>query len=211
MNAFELKLLAAFTMIIDHVGAVFFPQYHIFRIIGRISFPVFCFLLVEGFYNTKNIYKYILRMVLLAGVSEPFYDKLFFGKWIVLNRSNVFITLTFGLIMMYVLARLPKGFEKAVAYAAFLAIALYIPMDYGIFGIAMIGGFYFFRQNRIVNVGYQCVINMYCMGGLQKYGAISSIITMFYNGKKGYSRLKYAFYLLYPMHIIVFLILRRLL
>ena len=55
MNSFVLKLFAASFMLIDHIGILFFPEIMIFRILGRISFPIFAFLVVEGFMHTRNI------------------------------------------------------------------------------------------------------------------------------------------------------------
>lgn len=73
-NSFHLKLIAVITMTIDHIGAVLMPQYGFLRIIGRIAFPIYCFMLVNGFFYTKNIRKYIGRMLIFAVISEPFFD-----------------------------------------------------------------------------------------------------------------------------------------
>lgn len=210
MNSFVLKLIAMIAMIIDHVGIVLFKDYQIFRIIGRISFPIFCFLLVEGYYHTKNVYKYLGRLVLFAVISEPIYDKLFYGKWIYLKSGNVFITLCVGMIFMIICGKMKNMIEKSVVYVCFLCIASYIPMDYKMYGVAMIGGFYLLREAKIANIIYQGIINVVILKGIQAYGIIGTIITMFYNGKKGCSRFKYAFYILYPLHLFVLLIIQSL-
>ena len=57
MSILVLKIIAFLTMIVDHTGVIFYPNSQIFRIIGRISFPIFCFFIVEGFSHTKNIKK----------------------------------------------------------------------------------------------------------------------------------------------------------
>ena len=59
LDGFTLKMIAIITMLIDHVGHVIFPEIAILRIIGRFSFPIFCFLLVEGFFHTSNVKKYM--------------------------------------------------------------------------------------------------------------------------------------------------------
>ena len=56
-----LKIIAAVAMLIDHVGIMFFPTVAIYRIIGRLSFPIFAFMIVEGYFHTKNLKKYVLR------------------------------------------------------------------------------------------------------------------------------------------------------
>lgn len=210
MSSFTLKMIAVITMIIDHVGAVFLSEYQIFRIIGRISFPIFCFLLVEGYHHTKNVYKYLFRLVLFAIVSEPIFDKLFFGEWIYKEKGNVFITLVVGLVFMIISSKFTHMIERYIVFAVCIMLASFIPMDYGIYGIAMIGGFYFLRDKKIANIIYQGFINVLVIKGTQTYGIIGSAITTLYNGKKGCSRFKYAFYILYPLHLLILLIITQL-
>ena len=206
MSAFTLKLIAIITMIIDHVGYVLFREYEIFRIIGRISFPIFCFLLVEGYYHTRNVYKYLARLLLFAIISEPIFDRLFYGEWIYLKGGNVFITLSVGLIFMIISGKMQGIIEKSIVFCVFLLLASYIPMDYGMYGIAMIGGFYLLREKKIASIIYQGLINVAIMKGIQAYGLIGATLTTFYNGKKGCSKLKYAFYILYPLHLLILLL-----
>ena len=75
-----LKLIACITMLIDHIGAVFFPSLILLRIIGRLSFPIYCFLLAEGAAHTKHAPRYALRLLLCALISELPYDLAFSGK-----------------------------------------------------------------------------------------------------------------------------------
>ncbi|MBQ4068222.1 MAG: hypothetical protein IJC76_03130 [Lachnospiraceae bacterium] len=210
MSSFTLKIIAVIAMVIDHCGAIFLSEYQIFRIIGRISFPIFCFLLVEGYHHTKNVYKYLARLLLFAIISEPFFDKLFYGDWIYKEKGNVFITLSFGLVFMIISSKLPNVIEKYIVFAVCLMLASFIPMDYGIYGIAMIGGFYFLRDKKLVNVIYQGFINMLVIKGIQTYGVIGAVITTFYNGKKGCSKFKYDFYILYPLHLLILLVITQL-
>mgnify|MGYP002581591684 FL=1 len=74
---FDLKILAIITMTIDHIGAIIYPNIDAFRIIGRISFPIFCFLLVEGFKHTHNRFRYFIRLLLFAIITQPIYDYAF--------------------------------------------------------------------------------------------------------------------------------------
>ena len=75
---YTLKLIATIAMILDHLAIIFFSStsfiYLILRIIGRISFPIYAFLIVEGFFHTKSLTKYLSRLILLAFISEPIYD-----------------------------------------------------------------------------------------------------------------------------------------
>ena len=100
INSFTLKMIAIITMVIDHVGAVLFPMNMIFRYIGRISFPLFVFLLVEGSIYTSKIRKYELRMFLFALISEIPFDLAFSNEIVDIYSQNVFWTLTIGLVML---------------------------------------------------------------------------------------------------------------
>jgi len=101
IDAFTLKMIAAVTMLIDHVGYIFFPQYVLLRIIGRISFPIFAFLIVEGFMHTRDVKKYIFRMIIFALITEIPFDFAFYGtfNW---GHQNVLVTFLLALVAMYI-------------------------------------------------------------------------------------------------------------
>ena len=105
LNSYQLKCIAIITMLIDHIGAVLFPENLVLRYIGRISFPIFCFLLAEGFYHTKNVKKYMMRLAVFAVLSEIPYDLAFRNTYIEFTRQNVFFTLLIGVVMMYAIVR----------------------------------------------------------------------------------------------------------
>jgi hypothetical protein len=116
-----LKLIAIFTMLIDHTAATILDrtmasrginslfgdhmttiQYAniAMRLIGRIAFPIFCFLLVEGFIHTRNKWKYTLRLAIFALISEIPFNLAFQGKFFDMSYQNVFFTLTIGMLVM---------------------------------------------------------------------------------------------------------------
>ncbi|HEX3021536.1 MAG TPA: TraX family protein, partial [Lachnospiraceae bacterium] len=115
-----IKLVAIFTMLIDHTAAtilekiisksgmydyysgnnILYNIYSIMRSIGRLAFPIFCFLLVEGLIHTRNKWKYALRMALFAVISEVPFDLAFANKPISWENQSVYFTLLIGLLVM---------------------------------------------------------------------------------------------------------------
>lgn len=132
-----LKIIAIVCMLIDHIGAVILERYLyanglsyktmqmmveggfgnlqkvviadlILRLIGRLAFPIFCFLLVEGFYYTSNRAKYVLRLFLFALISEVPFDFAFKNSWLEFSYQNVFFTLTIGLLTIWGIDEIQK-------------------------------------------------------------------------------------------------------
>ena len=149
MTTFLMKWIAVLTMITDHVGRMFFPDVHIFNIIGRIAFPLFAFLLVEGFVHTGNLKKYILRMLIFACISEIPYDLAMQETWLEFSRQNTIWTLTLGLLML-ALCRKYQYSVWAVAGIAVVccAAAALLRFDYGAGGIVLILILYFLRDRQ---------------------------------------------------------------
>ena len=90
LTGFQLKLIAIITMTLDHIGIFFLlpPTYYLFRIIGRLSFPIFAFLIAEGFNYTKNIKKYLVRLLIFSIISEPILDKCFYGTFFIIVSAK---------------------------------------------------------------------------------------------------------------------------
>lgn len=202
IDNFTLKSIAILSMLIDHIGAVLFPEYIGFRIVGRLAFPIFCFLLVEGFFYTKNVYKYGLRLFIFVLLSEIPYDLAFYGKLFCFSYQNVFFTLLLGLILIFICERMSYLSVKIVMCLVFLCFANFIRSDYSFFGVGMIFLFYMFRKRPVFLVIGQGVVNI-LMGSVQVFGVLAMIPILLYNGKKGFSGLKYGFYLFYPVHLLI--------
>lgn len=157
MTTLVLKLIAYFTMLIDHTAVSLwitgrmremYTLYRVMRGIGRIAFPIFCFQLVQGAMYTKNKKKYLLRLLLFAVISEVPFDLALFGRLYKPGYQNVFFTLLLGLICVYVIqwgSRLPGkkvwlGWGAAVLTtgAAGLLAEYVVLSDYGWAGVFMI-------------------------------------------------------------------------
>ncbi len=225
LTGFDLKLLAIITMLIDHVGAVFYPNLIILRIIGRISFPIFAFLIAEGFFYTKNAKKYILRLFVFAIITEPIFDLAFFGSFYHPAYNNVLFTFAAAVLILYLVNTyslfaphygvdsLRKIFFFALSLLALISTE-YFATDYGLVGVLTVLSFYFLRDKKAICYTLVACLNIFLALILAgKYGfSFVSIIQSFailfipfillYNGKRGRD-LKYLFYLFYPVHLLI--------
>ena len=116
LNGNQLKLIAVVSMLLDHIGVVLADGelYDLLRILGRAAFPIYAFLLVEGFFHTGSWKKYALRLGVFAGMSECFYDLALTGHPVDWRCQNVFLTLLLGLLMMQVLSWLRSWIDCVV-------------------------------------------------------------------------------------------------
>ncbi|MDF1617808.1 TraX family protein [Petrocella sp. FN5] len=204
MSNTNLKIIACITMLIDHIGAILYPDVSLLRMIGRLSFPIFTFLIVEGFHHTKNIKKYGIRLGIFALISEIPYDLAFRGNFIDFYKQNIFFTLFLGLVCLWLYHRY-KAHQPMLAMMAVLligALSVILRTDYTIYGISMIFLFDFFRDKRIIACGAVGAIN-FMMGSMVQGLAIFALpLILAYNGKKGI-HLKFLFYGFYPVHLMV--------
>ncbi len=131
MTYFHLKLFAALCMVIDHIGYVFYPGDALFRVIGRLSFPLFAWLLTQGESKTQNVTAYFKRLFIFALISQPFYAWLFD-----VSQLNVLVTLAVGLGTIRCARYAPT--QRYLIWAAGIFVASVIPMDAGGYGLCVI-------------------------------------------------------------------------
>lgn len=202
LNIFTLKMIAVVAMAIDHIGAVLFPQYLEFRIIGRIAFPIFAFTLVEGFLHTRDIQKYMLRLGLLALVSEIPFDLAFFGTPLEFGHQNVFFTMFLGIAMLYLFVRNISKLRQFLLVFAMLLLADLLRADYSSAGLLTIFFFYQWRGSKLLKLSGMAFVNLFYLGGFQKYACFAALPIAMYNGEKGPSW-KWFFYWFYPAHLLI--------
>lgn len=201
-----LKIIAIATMLIDHIGAALLPGLMVLRYIGRLAFPIFCFLLAEGFLHTRNVKKYALRLLFFCFVSEVPFDLAIFGRPVYWGHQNVFFTLFIGLMVLAGLKYLEKPgilyqALKLVCILAGMAAAVYLRTDYDAFGILVIVFFYQFRNMALFRDIFVSLGLLLC--SLTEITGLFALIPIhLYNGKRGLS-LKYFFYLFYPVHLLL--------
>ena len=202
ISGFTLKWIAIITMIIDHVGAALYPQHLILRIIGRIAFPIFCFLLVEGAIHTHNIRRYEGRLLGFALISELPFDLVFYGKGTI-EHQNVFFTLLIGLLMLDIMERKKNTIYPFLALLGAIFLAEILSVDYGAGGILFILCFYLLYERRVLKQAVFIGMNVLYFGvGVQAYAGLAAIPMLLYNGKRG-RRMKYLFYVIYPLHLLI--------
>lgn len=203
-------------MLIDHITALFIPfpsiWYVVGRSIGRLSFPIFCFLIVEGLFRTSNLKRYVLRLSLFALISEIPFDFVW-GEPHFLDMQNVFFTLLIGLctaaLLQYIYQRqLPPliyNLGGAALIVAACMLADFIRSDYSSYGVVGILIFYFFRGKKLQLILAMGVwVFLFYIGGnqLQIFSILSLVPIFCFNGMKGRT-LKYAFYVFYPLHLLL--------
>lgn len=209
---FDLKILAIITMTIDHIGAIIYPNIDAFRIIGRISFPIFCFLLVEGFKHTHNRFRYFIRLLLFAIITQPIYDYAF-------NNHELNILFTFSLSFLLlssiefikkIINKYNKGIENylyktisyLLIYIIFLILSIILNVDYQALGISLVLIIYLSPNILLSLLLYLIIAITLDVNNIQLYSLIAFIFIYFYNGKKG-KNIKYFFYLYYPLHLLL--------
>lgn len=202
INTFILKWIAIISMLIDHMGAVLFPQSIWMRYVGRLAFPIFAYLLVEGFMYTKDVKKYMLRLGIFAIVSEIPFDLAFFGTVLEISHQNVFFTLFMGILMLYLMLQTPSKVKQVIVMLAAFLVADGLNTDYGSWGLLMILAFYEFRDKKIWKLVAVAVINIFFMGYSQVYAAFAMLPIAFHNRELG-PKMKLFFYAFYPAHLLV--------
>lgn len=140
LTSYHLKLIAAATMVVDHIGVVFYPDATWFRIIGRFSFPLFVWLLVQGETHTKDVWRYGLRLAALGIISQPLYQ-LVLGA----ERPNILFQLLLGLVCLRLSHELPK-FTLAI-WLIGAGLAELLSVSYGSYGIALTVMIRYFRRD----------------------------------------------------------------
>lgn len=235
LSAAALKWIAIVTMLIDHIGASLLYGlarerggwwkgifshgfYNATRVIGRLAFPIFCFLLVEGLFHTRSRWKYLLRLGIFALISEIPFDLAFnYGDFKLAAGQNVFFTLFLGLAACAAWEWLTKGNDpnchplRGLAAMLCAAAAVYaaelLETDYGGLGVVLILVMYLLREKPfardLLGVGVLCLMFMLANSHwIEGLAALSFPLLHLYNGQRGRQN-KYFFYCFYPAHLLI--------
>ena len=223
-----LKLIACASMLCDHTGYVLMDDNAIMRAVGRLAFPIFVFLLVEGYRYTSNVKRYMLRLFAFALISEVPFDLAFSGRVFDIKYQNIFFTLAAGLIVirLFDMAENEDQVKQIYLYAAIVAIAVAAEIcgfDYGGGGIIIISIFYkitpaygvpFDRSSmrKTAKNGAESALIYFLFYGFSELYALFALVPIsFYNGRRGIKNraVQYAFYMFYPLHLLCIYLLTR--
>lgn len=215
-----LKLIACVTMLIDHIGAVLMPYNLVLRMIGRIAFPIYCFLLAEGAHYTKNPRRYVLRLGIGAVLSELPFDFAFSGQVDWLSQS-VMVTLLLGVLALLCMKKIHGLFGKLLVLLPFVVCGELLCTDYGGAGVLLIAVFALTRGKPwwqtllgVLAVLYITPsVAIYLWGipvPIELLGALAMVPIACYSGRKSTSGkgVQWAFYLFYPVHLTVLCLLK---
>ena len=224
-----LKIIAIVTMLIDHIGAVILEKGYMqayqmnlpqalsyentlliwkidwaLRKTGRIAFPIFCFLLVEGFIHTSDRKKYALRLALFALLSEIPFDLCFNGSVLEFSYQNVMITLLIGFLTLMAMDEARKRMPALalVAAGAGLLLGYLLKTDYSYKGVILIIILYLFQSYPLERTIAGCLSLLW-----EAPACLAFIPINMYNGQRG-RKIKYFFYLFYPVHLILLFLIR---
>lgn len=234
-----IKMIAIIAMFIDHTAAVILERvmqqqglntmldmgpvepivivYLIMRIIGRLGFPIFIFLLIEGLTHTRNQWKYLFRLFIFALVSEIPFDfafnlskeQIFSGQLLEFTYQNVFFTLAIGLAAVIGMKTIQEMELNAVLKILFnigiaivgMGLGLLLHTDYGAIGVLAIIMMYLFRQRKMLATAMTCIILMFS-SFLEASAFLILLPVGLYNGERGW-KLKWVFYAFYPVHLLL--------
>ena len=222
LSGSALKLLAVVSMLIDHLAVFYwysvpslqvvwftighraFTPLVLMRLFGRLAFPLFAFLIVEGFVYTHSRKRYGLNLAIFALISEIPWNLVHTGG-LLYPGQNVFFTLLLGYLGLCAIERF-KGGRLLGSLLGLLVVSILLRADYGCSGYAFILLLYVLRDNKIL----QAIIGS-CFLGSRWIAGLAFIPINMYNGKRGFIQgpiAKYAFYLFYPLHLLVIWLLR---
>ena len=223
-----LKILGAIFMLIDHAGLMLFPNLQVLRIIGRLAFPIFAFMIAEGCRYTKNKLRYFLTIFILGFACQLVYY--LYDKQL---DMSILITFSLSILAVYSLqfakdSLVNKKYGivvKILAIITFVGVIAGIyylnqifSIDYGFWGcLAPVFASLLVKPNNVNFKVWDVIDNRFTrlfvfgigllvlaleMGRNQIYSLFALILLLFYSGKKGKANLKYFFYVFYPLHLL---------
>lgn len=204
----QLKLLAMVTMTLDHMGVQLFPGVLWLRILGRLAMPIYAWMIAEGCAHTRDRKKYLLQLAGLALVCQLVY---FFAMGSLFQC--ILVTFTLSVAVIYAIDSGSPA--KAVpTLCAALFITVFLPrllpgtdfaVDYSIWGVLLPVAVYLAdtKPRKLLSAAILLTLLAVDYGGVQWYGLAALLPLALYDGTRGKARIKWLFYLYYPLHLAV--------
>ena len=212
-------------MVVDHAGLALFPNIGAFRCVGRLAFPIYCFLLTQGFLHTRDLRAYARRLTLFAILAEIPFDLLTFGRLSSGLEQNVLFSLLLGLLALHGARTLKRQRIHITLYAVILMlIAMIARVSFGWLVIALCLCFYYFRNNRMrMALCAGMILSVYSLSLHLSGVALSWVLVslcsllalpvlLLYSSRRGARTplLSFLFYAAYPLHMLALVLLRSL-
>ncbi|MEO1295497.1 MAG: TraX family protein [Cyanobacteria bacterium J06636_16] len=214
LTSFDIKVIAFALMIVDHTGRLFFPEQTLLVALGRLSFPLFAWLIAVGQRHTSDVKKYLVRLVILGVLSQPIYSYFYELLFSESAPWNILFTLAFGVGLLAVLKRVKRKVLEPIIVVAFLLAANWMNLEGGGYGIATI--YLASKLGEKTIIWYALFVLMHLVyvflfyySPIRLLGAFALLIIVQYNGDRG--RKARWFYPLYPLHFGVLAVLNWLL
>lgn len=217
MSSAVLQWIAVVTMVIDHIGFAFFPQHIFLRAIGRVSYPIFAFLLAQGFSLTSNRRKYALRLAVFALLSEIPFQLFSYGRLVPeAPVKNILFTMLIAFGAMWLVK---KGGWYLLGAAVLAAGAEVLGCSYGAYGVMLTVCFYLCSRERmqsgelcpgsrervLVALALLCCTLADCIisgSYFQMTAVFAAFPLALYTGEQGKRMPRYFLYIFYPLHIL---------
>lgn len=215
MTVFIIKIIACVTMVLDHIKyAIPETEGILTNYFGRLAFPLYAFLLTEGYVHTKDLKKYYYRMIIFAIISQiPFMlFRTLVGEW---KMLNIMFTLLLGLIAITVYDKEKRKYISIPIIILLIWMGKILKVDYGWYGVTTVILLYLLKNNKsFIPFSYLLLLIFYYYSRIKSFNFgteiilyilfswSSTFIMMIYNGKEG-KKLKYFYYIFYPLHMII--------
>ena len=236
LTSFALHIMAMVFMIFDHLWGVFATAGYLWMTcIGRLTYPIFAFMIVEGYFHTKNLKKYVLRLLIFALISEIPFNLVMSSSWIAPLHQNVLWTFLIGILLIFLNEKANKKalwvrilvFIGTALLGCLLGIITFVDYNHG--GVLIILMFYVFRERKWWALLGQIVclyfISVEVISGqfipielfgktfelvVQSFCVLALIPIWLYQGKQGpYNKaIRYLYYGFYPAHLLLFALIR---
>ena len=197
-----LKIIAAVSMLLDHGGLLFFPREMGFRIAGRLAFPIFAYMIAEGCRYTRNRWRYWGMIAALAAVCQIVYFVAAGDTYL-----SVLVTFSLAIPVVWVLMELrkKKTWPWALAFAALVAAVAWLnevlTIDYGFWGCMLPVWVAAIPAAPVAGLATGLIFLSQDIGGIQWYSLLAVLPLLCYNGTVGRRKMKYFFYIFYPVHL----------